>query len=385
MTAGIKNKKTRFYFLFGFLFLIVALCWSLPVQAQESLPEPEIMQGKILDVSIREQESEEGDLSEGPKQIQVLRVEITKGSKKGEIVVVENEIILDQESVEYRKGHPVKVNYSKDLEGHDQYFISDFVRVSGLVWLFILFFVLAVVIGRKSGFLSILSMIISFLIIIKLVLPQILAGRDPVLVVILASVLLIPVMFYLAHGFKKQTTLAVLSTLAALVITGLLSNIFVKATYLTGLASEEAMFLQGVTQSQFDLQGILLAGIIISMFGVLDDITVAQTSLVFKLYEVNKKLDFKKLYIKSMQVGKDHIASMVNTLVLVYTGTSLPLLLLFTTSSLSISSIVNYEIVASEIVRTLVGSIGLILAVPISTVLACLFVSQSGISKAGKA
>jgi uncharacterized membrane protein len=160
-----------------------------------------------------------------------------------------------------------------------------------------------------------------------------------------------------------------------LIITGILAMIFVEATKLTGFSSEEASFLQ-IYKQGVNMKGILLAGIIIGAMGVLDDITIAQVSVVFQLENTDKKLTRGELYKRAMDVGKDHISSMINTLVLVYAGAALPLLLLFVQNPHSFSEIINYEMVAEEIVRTIVGSIGLITAVPITSYIASLFVKS---------
>lgn len=156
----------------------------------------------------------------------------------------------------------------------------------------------------------------------------------------------------------------------SLIITGILAAVFIEAAKLTGFASEEAGFLQVVGEGTINIKGLLLAGIIIGVLGVLDDITISQSAIVFQLKEANRNFNSKDLYKRAMNIGKDHISSMVNTLVLVYTGASLPLLLLFVNNPYPFSQVINYEIIADEIVRTLVGSIGLVLAVPITTLIA---------------
>jgi len=187
---------------------------------------------------------------------------------------------------------------------------------------------------------------------------------------------IIPATFFLSHGFNKKTWIAIGGTLIALIITGVLADIFVEGAKLTGFASEEAGFLQAHKLGLINIKGLLLAGIIIGVLGVLDDITVSQSAIVQQLKEANSKLKAGELYKKAMSVGKDHIASMVNTLILVYTGAALPLLLLFIDNPHPFSDIINYEIIADEVVRTLVGSIGLMLAVPITTFIAAFIASQ---------
>ena len=208
-----------------------------------------------------------------------------------------------------------------------------------------------------AGVSSLLGMAVSFGVIFKFVLPRIAAGDDPVVVAILGSLVIIPATFLLSHGVNRKTWVAVAGTLIALVVTGVMASVFVKAANLTGFASEEAGFLQAYNPGLVNIKGILLAGIIIGVLGVLDDITVSQSGIVEQLKRANSKLKAGELYRQAMVVGKDHIASMVNTLILVYTGAALPLLLLFVDNPRPFVEIVNYEIIADEVVRTLVGSI----------------------------
>ena len=155
-----------------------------------------------------------------------------------------------------------------------------------------------------------------------------------------------------------------------------MAGIFVNTAKLTGFASEEAGFLQVARQGEINIKGLLLAGIIIGVLGVLDDITVSQSAIVFQLKDANPKIKFEELYKRAMNVGQDHISSMVNTLILVYTGAALPLLLLFINNPHPFLEIINYEIIADEVVRTLIGSIGLISAVPITTFIAVLVLEK---------
>jgi uncharacterized membrane protein len=237
---------------------------------------------------------------------------------------------------------------------------------------------MAVFIGKWQGATSLVGMGLSFLVIFKFILPKISAGSDPVQIAILGSLVIIPATFILSHGLNKKTGIAIAGTLIALIITGVLAKAFVEAAKLTGFASEEAGFLQAYKPDLINIKGLLLAGIIIGVLGVLDDITVSQSAIVEQLKEANPRLKAGELYKKAMTVGKDHIASMVNTLVLVYTGAALPLLLLFVDNPHPFSEIVNYEIIADEVVRTLVGSIGLMLAVPITTFIAVVAADKRG-------
>ncbi|MBU1000381.1 YibE/F family protein [Patescibacteria group bacterium] len=343
---------------------------ELNQQFPETEHKEETLEGKITRILEEKQVTPMG--AKEPQLYQKLEILVAKGSLKDKKITIENGNLLVSNLQKYKVGDELIINYSKDFEGNDNFFITDYVRRSALFWLFIIFVIMAVAIGRWQGMTSLVGMGISFLVIFKFILPRISAGSDPVQVVILGSLMIIPATFLLSHGINKKTGIAITGTLISLVITGILANIFVEASKLTGFASEEAGFLQEYQPGLVNIKGLLLAGIIIGVLGILDDVTISQSAIVQQLKIANPKLKAGELYKKAMALGKDHIASMVNTLVLVYTGAALPLLLLFIDNSRSFSEIVNYEIIADEIVRTLVGSIGLILAVPITTLIASL-------------
>lgn len=256
--------------------------------------------------------------------------------------------------------------------------IEDRVRKFPLQVLLAVFLLVVIVVGRLKGILSFIGMIFSFLIIGQFIVPQIMIGNDPLLISLLGALFIIPTTFYIGHGFKMQTTIAVISTFIALFITGILAYIFVNFVKLTGFSAEEAVFIQAIPGQQINIQSLLLAGIIIGAMGVLDDITISQTSIVEKLIKANPKYTFRQVFSEAMDVGRDHISSLVNTLILVYAGAALPLFVLFYNSQLGgYSQVVNMEIVATEIVRTLVSSIGIISAVPITTVLASWYIKKN--------
>ncbi len=276
--------------------------------------------------------------------------------------------------VKYEKGDRVIV-----YENGDNLFIAEYNRSQGMLILFVIFIVLSVLIAKKYGLYSLLAMAISFAVIFKVILPNIINGYDPVLVVILSSLVIIPVTFYTSHGFSTKTTLAIISTIIALIIVGIFSRIFMDITYLNGMDSEESIFIQLGEMGDVNLRGLFLAGMIVSLLGVLDDVTVSQASVVFQLFDVNNQMSFKELYTRALSVGRDHISSMINTLVLVYAGASFPMLLLFVNSNRDFNELINVEYISAEIVRTLVGSIGLILAIPIVTLLCTLWLKRKSL------
>lgn len=361
-------------FLKPLLFVCAFFYLFLPslVSAQELSSAPERLEGVVERVL----EEQEIDVMEKKQLYQKLELLVTEGSLKGQKIEVENGNLPLANVIRFKTGDEVVLSLSLDLEGKKIIQITDYVRRTSLYILVAIFVVLTFVVAKVKGVASLLGMGFSFLVIFTIILPQIMAGRDPIFISILGSAIIIPVSFYLSHGLNRKTTVAILGTILALIITGILANIFVEAAHLSGFVTEEAGFLQVMTGGLVNIKGLLLAGIIIGALGVLDDVTVSQSAVVEQLSRAGEKFKEGELYSRAMNVGKDHISSMVNTLVLVYTGASLPLLLLFMNNPRPFGEVLNYEVIANEIIRTLTGSIGLILAVPITTFLAVLLVRK---------
>jgi uncharacterized membrane protein len=320
-------------------------------------------------------EAETIELQGESQQYQKLEIRVLTGPRNGETVVVETGDFAAVAVSSYAVGDRVLLESSPDGTGAESFFITDRVRRAPLYLLFGLFVVVTVLVGRGRGFASLIGLAFSFAVIFLYVLPQILAGRDPILVALSAALVIIPVTFSLSHGLNRKTGAAVVGTVVALAITALLATAFVDLTQLTGYSSEEAAFLQIAQQGALNMRGLLLASIIIGLLGILDDITVSQAAIVYQLHDTSPGLTRWELYRRAMDVGRDHIASLVNTLILVYTSAALPLLLLFQRDTTAFGTVINYEIVAEEIVRTLLASIGLILAVPITTAVTCVFIA----------
>jgi uncharacterized membrane protein len=277
--------------------------------------------------------------------------------------------MLDDTGETFAAGQRVRLQEIEAADGETAYLVTDFRRERPLLLLFALFVFAVLSFGRLQGARALLGLALTFLIITLFIVPAILSGRDPVPVALVGAVVIMIVTLYLSHGFSRKTTAAVVGTAAALALTGALAVIFVAAAQITGFTSEEAR-LANVEVGGLSLTGLLLAGIIIGGLGVLDDVTMSQSSTVFELHRANPAAQFGDLLTGALTVGRDHIAATVNTLFLAYAGAALPLLILFVTGIDPLGTIVTSEIVAVEIVRTLVGSIGLIAAVPLTTALA---------------
>ncbi len=347
---------------------LIAFFWPTKIAAQEI--REEMLEGRITEVLEEKKIVPAGGSDE--QLYQKVSVAIVKGPLRGQSAIIENGLYPVTNLPKYQVGDRVVVNLTVDQQGSQYFQIVDYVRRGGLLLLLIFFVVVAVAVGRWQGVTSLLGMGLTLLIIFAFILPQISQGHDPVATAITASLLIVPITFFLSHGFNKKTTVAAVSTILTLILTGILAEVFVSLTKLTGFASEEANFLQAFRPGQIDIRGLLLAGIIIGGLGIFDDITVSQAGIVAELKAAADHLTMRQLFTRAMRIGRDHIASLINTLFLVYAGAALPLLLLFVDSPRPLAEVINYEFIADEIVRTLVASIGLILAVPITTFLAAL-------------
>lgn len=257
-------------------------------------------------------------------------------------------------------------------DGTQAVYFNDVVRTGGL-WVIAVVFALAiVVVGLLRGVMALIGLAVTVALLFGFIVPSILAGKDAVLVTIAASLVILAVNMHLTHGWKRQTAAAFGSTVAGLLLAWLFGKWFVDLAALSGLTSEEGslLYLEHLPAT-INTSGILLAGIILGATGALDDVAIAQSEIVSELREANPSLTKRELFLRAMRVGRHHIASIANTLVLAYAGAALPMFLLFwSTRSLSIGDFLNTEAVAEEVVRTLAGTVALVLTVPISTWLA---------------
>jgi uncharacterized membrane protein len=240
-----------------------------------------------------------------------------------------------------------------------------------MIWLLILFVAMAIVVGRFRGARSLVGLTVSLAIVTVFIVPSILDGRPPLAVAIVGSLAVMFVTMALAHGVGPKSAAAALGTSLALLVTVLLGLLFTDLAHLTGFTSEEATFLQ-VGDGGISLRGLVLAGLVIGALGVLDDLTLTQSSAVLALRRANPGLRVRELYHRALDVGRDHITATINTLVLAYVGASLPILLVFSVGDLPFGDTINKEVIAEQIVSTLVGSVGLMSAVPLTTGLAAL-------------
>lgn len=342
---------------------------SSPSDETFEIGETETMPGRVVEV-LEEGTIEFYDGTSQPYQRLVVRVE--GGSMVGQEIVVEEGAanIISAERL-FRRGDRIFLERAVGPE-EDRFYISDVMRLGPLLAILSLFLALVVVVGRWKGLRSLGGSLFSLAVIFAFILPQIVSGRSPVGVSIVGSILMLSVSTYLTYGVNLKAHAAIAGMFLSLTLTGVLAWLFVGWTRLSGLGMEESAFLVMAFGSDINLRGLVLGGIIIGSLGVLDDICVGQASAVFELISANPELSWLDLFRSALNIGTDHIAAMVNTLLLAYVGGAMPLMLAFTIYQESLLRRINREPIAEEIVRTLAGSAGLVLAVPITGLIASL-------------
>jgi uncharacterized membrane protein len=307
----------------------------------------------------------------GSIRCELITARVTSGSTRNQSATFE--LFPSPNTPRLERGDRIVLSHSPDVPAELAYQFADFQRTWSMLWLAGLFAVAVIALGRWKGLRALLGVGVSLVVIVTFLLPALLLGDPPILLALIAASAIAFLALFLAHGFNERTAVALLGTLLSLGLTGGLAVLFVELTRITGLASEEALLLQA-SSGIIDFRGLLLAGIMIGALGVLDDVTVTQVSAVWELKLADRRFGTWELYRRAVNIGRDHIASVVNTLALAYAGAALPLLLLFTQAQRSFQDVITGEAVAVEVVRTLVGSIGLVAAVPITTGLAALVI-----------
>jgi uncharacterized membrane protein len=292
---------------------------------------------------------------------------ISEGERSGEVFTIEQS--TDLAGKHPARGDDILVVASEVADGTTTYNFYDYERSGSLIWLVVIFAVAVVALGRWRGLGALGGLVASVVLLVTFMIPALLDGSNAVVVSLVAAVLIATVALVLAHGVNIATAVALVSSLTALAVTGLLAFVFIRVGDLTGFTDDDTLFLSAL-RVPVDPRGLLLAGIVIGSLGVLDDVVVTQVSSVWELRRLHPDAEAYSIYERALRIGRDHISSTVNTLVLAYAGASLSLLLVFAQTGRSLASVVTSEVVATEIIRALVGSIGLVASVPISTWLA---------------
>lgn len=299
---------------------------------------------------------------------------LTQGPEKGVEVVIAT--VIADTAPTFRVGEKVILDEQEGADPEYRYAFYDRQRRPVLIALGVAFALVVVALGRMRGLAALAGLAATVVVLLQFVIPAILDGRDPLAVAVVGAAVIAYLALYAAHGFTRMTTVALLGTLAALGLTAALASLAVAAARFSGLTADEAFII--TLAGDVDLSGLILAGIVLGALGAVDDVTVTQASAVEEVRALRPDLGLSATYRSAIRVGRDHVASTVNTLLLAYAGAAMPLLLFFVLSEQSIGSVLNSEVVAVEVVRTLVGSIGLVAAVPLTTWLAAFFATLGG-------
>lgn len=352
-------QKLSLFLLFSFA-LLPSLVYA---EANVVLDKETFEKAKVIQILEQGTTTVAGTATVG--QTQTIKIEVLGGVDQGKTATFKNDYIqLKVGEIFYAR------HQSNQLDSSDYWSVAEPYRLNILVWLAIAFVVLIFVFGGIQGVRGLASLIGSFFLIFYLLIPGIYGGYNAILVSLGVASLIIIVGSYVTHGFNRTTTSAVIGMIITVVITGLAAYYVVRLGNLSGYSSEESTYLTLNTRGAISMAGLLFGGIMIGLLGVLYDIAIGQAVAIEELFRAGKHMTRQEVYKRGIRIGREHIGALVNTLAIAYVGASLPLLLLIQSSTVGTLFILNSEIFATEIVRILIGSIGLILAVPITTLIA---------------
>lgn len=349
----------------GALGIMLGLLLYVPtLSAQElTLDQQETIKARVVDIVSEETTTIPG--TDTDTTLQTIRAEILEGDKKGEIVTVQNDYLNLKEGERFYLLHTISAY--DDIE---YYSVLEPYRLPAVFFFVALFIGAVFFLGGIQGIRGLISLFGSLVLIFYILLPSILAGYSPILMSVIVASLIVTLGSYVTHGFTRTTSTAVLGMVITVVITGILAYFSVQLTQLSGFSADEAVALNFNTRGSIDFVGLLMGGILIGLLGVLYDAAIGQSVAVEELHRVAPHVPRKTIYLRALRIGREHIGALINTLAIAYVGASLPLLLLFYTTEAAPLMLMNQEIIAAEIVRTVIGSIGIILVVPVTTLVA---------------
>lgn len=370
-SLSLRTPATAAYIAIAVLLLVFTVV--LPAAGVFETPSINPFDGESSTGEVVSVEETGRDRAGDGREVVSQRIEVRLAG--GELVTVERQVASgDVFAIRAAPGDEVLVTAYETGDGV-VYFIADRLRTIPLWMLSGLFVAAVVLIGRWQGLWSLVGLVASFLVIVRFIVPAILSGMSPLAATLIGGSVILTATLVLGHGASMKTAAALAGTVISLLVAVLLATVAVEFASLTGLAGEQEATLQILSEGAIDARGLLLGGIIIGALGVLDDVTATQSSAVFELRRANPLLGAGELLARGLNVGRDHIASTVNTLVLAYAGAALPLLVILSVQPEPLGLLISRELIATEIVRTLVGSIGIVAAVPITTAIAAVVAS----------
>jgi uncharacterized membrane protein len=323
-----------------------------------------------------------GQAASGGQNLTCATAVVVVGEGEGAGDYVQVELPPEVVAMDVGFGDQLVLNRDPGIDaGGPTYQFQDFARGTPIVVLALAFVLVVGLVARLRGLLAILGLGFAFLVLLRFMLPALLAGGSPVWVTLVGSSAIMFVVLYLAHGFSARTTTALVGTLFGLALTAVLGAVAVAVARLTGFADENTVQLQQFDPT-LDFTGLVLAGIVVAGLGVLNDVTITQASAVWQLHELSPEMGWRELFRRGMAIGRDHIASTIYTIVFAYAGAALPLLLLFEIYQRPFWTVLTGSEVGEEVIRTLVGAIALVLAVPLTTVVGALIATAAATAPA---
>lgn len=355
-----------------FLFILITVLVGNFVYSEDQYV---VYDEKAIVLDVSEQKNVD---DENIDTIQNVKLKILTGKYKNQYFDIRNiqsgNPVFD---LSVKKGDKVMVMIEELDEGNVEVNISDYVRDSYIYYLLIIFILIIISIGKLKGFKTLITLIITMISIFKVLLPLMLKGYNPILLTIVISAFITIVSILIISGVCKKSFSAIIGTLSGVIIAGILAFIIGSKVKLTGLSSEEATMLLFIPQKiNYNFKDLLFAGILLGALGAVMDVSMSIASSIEEINKANNNMTFKELFVSGMNVGKDIMGTMSNTLILAYTGSSIPLILLFMAYETSLLKIINMDIVATEIIRSLSGSIGLIATIPITAITAAFLMKQ---------
>ncbi len=344
-----------------FLCILIFIMFLPDIVFAQTIDNNYIAKAQVLDIK-------KIDYEEVKKEI--IKVKILEGEYLDKEIDIEYmPIKYSQYNFDLHKGSKVRIQIQKD---NDQIKanIMNVSREDNLKLLAIIFLICVILFGKIKGILSITSLAVSVFIIIKFMIPFILKGYNPLLISVLCSIFIVLISFILVSGFTYKSFAAILGTIGGTISAGILAYIFTDLCSITGLANEDVQFLITSMDITLDFRGFFMSGVIIGTIGAVMDVAMTVTSVIFEVKNKSRNLGFINLVGTGLNVGKDVMATMVNTLILAYAGASMPLLIILNNFNISTNQMVSMEILSTEIIRSLCGSIGLIMTIPLTSVIA---------------
>lgn len=337
----------------------------------EQVSEITYEQAKVLDVV---DFAAPDEFSEG---FQEVTLEIISGEYAGEVFLIENHLPKNLAyRIEVGKGDKIIVAID-DMGSEKQIYISDYYRNNVLIVLVFIFLGLLIIIGKYKGFKSVITISLTMFLIFRVLIPGILAGYNSLVLSIIISAVITILTIFIVSGLNKKSLAAIIGTVCGVVIAGIISVIVGNTIEITGMMPDEAAMLQYLPNAiGLNYKNLLFSGILLGALGAVMDVAMSIASSIKEIYNANPLIESKSLFKAGMAVGHDIMGTMANTLILAYTGSSIPLLLILNASGESFSSIVNMDIVATEVVRSLAGSIGLIVTIPITAFISVIFLKK---------